>query len=797
MGLSENGYKLNVESLKSERRIHIPKRWLGLGRIVLIISVLFLASCEMLTGQKPESTESEIPPVVTQEASGHVFAEAVVVPARSVTLRFQVKGTLTDVGIAEGETVHSSDSLLRLDPTDTELAIEQAEVGVDVAKAQLAVTKAGVRVEQLAVLKAQLVAAQAAISQTLAQHDVRQAREVEADVAKAQIQIAEAEVGYRQANDAHDDTMECITISLPDGSEREICPGLGTFEEIARANMETAQASLNAAQAQVNALYGVAQAQVNEAEASIVTAQAQYNIIEAKLARAKAGSRAEEITVLEAGVQQAEATLATARAALTYTQLTAPFESTVTDVAFQEGDVVMPGDAALTLATLEHLQIETKDLTELDVVHVNEGQAVLINIDARPNVPIWGHIARIDPQSANYLGDVTYRVVIELDADTPDWLRWGMTAQIEVVEAGAEPDVVSTPDTEKTVIAEAMVEPARWSAVRFLTGGRVVAVPAETGMRVQKGDVLVQLDDTQAKLAVQEAKAALEEAQAQLTLMRAGPQPEAIAAAEARIASAKGEVSRTIALRDQLTAGMRTAQLAAAQAALKAAQAEKLQAQAALRWAEDEGNENKITQARDQLYLADIKISAAQTQLAVIPRVADAQVRNAEAGISAARAQITVAKTELALAQTGNTEEEIAVAEVAIHQAEAALAEAKVAVSRTVLTAPFDGTVTQVFVDVGDIVAPEQGVLILATLDQLQVKTTDLTELDIVHVREGQPVQMTADALPDIPLRGIVKQVEFQSVDYRGDVAYPVIITFEDDPLPELRWGMTMLVTFE
>jgi HlyD family secretion protein len=96
-------------------------------------------------------------------------------------------------------------------------------------------------------------------------------------------------------------------------------------------------------------------------------------------------------------------------------------------------------------------------------------------------------------------------------------------------------------------------------------------------------------------------------------------------------------------------------------------------------------------------------------------------------------------------------------------------------------------------VDPGDAAAAEEVVVVLATLDQLQARTVDLTELDVAQVTEGQAAVVTVDALPDVELRGRVARVGLRSEDYRGDVTYPVYVAL-DEVVPELRWGMTAVV---
>jgi multidrug resistance efflux pump len=365
---------------------------------------------------------------------------------------------------------------VRFDPTDAELAVQQAEAALAQAEAQLAQLRSRPRAEEVAVAEAQLEVAQVAISQAAAGRDQLTAGVTEADVAAAQAQLAAAQSQQLQAEDAHDATMKCFTVDLPNGKERKFCPALGTYEELARFQMNAANDALAAAEAQLAAAQGGAEAQVRAAQAAVCSAVAQRDaaqtrlaLVEAgataeeiasteaqvtqaeaalaqaavwsavaqrdaaqtRLALVEAGATAEEIASTEAQVTQAEAALAQARAALERTEIRAPFAGTVVEVSVDAGDTARPGEVVVVLATLDELQAVTVDLTELDVARVAEGQAATVTVDALPELEIPGHVVRIEKQSEDYRGDVVYPVVVELDERVPE-LRWGMTAMVEI-----------------------------------------------------------------------------------------------------------------------------------------------------------------------------------------------------------------------------------------------------------------------------------------------------------------------------------------------------------------------------
>jgi hypothetical protein len=77
-------------------------------------------------------------------------------------------------------------------------------------------------------------------------------------------------------------------------------------------------------------------------------------------------------------------------------------------------------------------------------------------------------------------------------------------------------------------------------------------------------------------------------------------------------------------------------------------------------------------------------------------------------------------------------------------------------------------------------VAPGVPVLLLADMSGWLVKTTDLTELSVVSVGVGLPVEISVDAIPDVTLTGTVTDIATVSELVRGDVVYEVTIRLDE-----------------
>ncbi len=120
----------------------------------------------------------------------------------------------------------------------------------------------------------------------------------------------------------------------------------------------------------------------------------------------------------------------------------------------------------------------------------------------------------------------------------------------------------------------------------------------------------------------------------------------------------------------------------------------------------------------------------------------------------------------------------------------------RAALANAELRAPFAGTVTNLDLKVGEFAAAGQPVVTVADLSSWVVKTTDLTEVDVVNIKEGQLVTLTLDAVPGMTFDGTVQGVSLNYTEKQGDIVYEVTVLLADHD-PVLRWGMTAQVKFE
>jgi len=354
-----------------------------------------------------------------------------------------------------------------------------------------------------------------------------------------------------------------------------------------------------------------------------------------------------------------------------------------------------------------------------------------------------------------------------------------------------------TQTVEEVVSAQGNLIPRHRADLAFRAGGRVAEVAVGEGQAVKQGDVLMRLQDDELEAGLAQAQAALDLAEANLAQLEAGARPEQIAQAEAAVRAAEATLSAVVADRDRLTGGATDAQIAAAQANLAAAQVEQKLAQDAY----DQINRAELggtleEQARFRLNAANQAVAAAQKALDEALSGSTQSIRAAQANIAVALAQRDLAQAQLDQLKNGATDPQIAAARASVAQAEAAVQAAQATLNEAMLRAPFDGTIAQVTVDAGQVIGPGFVVVSIADLDTWQVQTDDLSEVDVVKIKVGQPAKITVDAIQGVTLDGTVASITPRAETKRGDVTYTVKVDVSGDD-PRAFWGMTAQVEIQ
>jgi HlyD family secretion protein len=401
---------------------------------LLLTGLLMLATAGFLAGcggtEATETVSADDVPVVASDTDGKVVAEAVIEPDRWSELRFDVAGEVTELLVQEGDVVAEGDLLARMETTDLERAVAQAELSLGQARvrlnqAQLRLSQAQLRLEQL--------------QEPPDEADIRQAEHA-VDQATAAQKAAQLDLATVLDSTLLNETLEDAQKVFED-TQHKCEARLDMYESGEEPDywfVDQAQERLDDTRLNLDRIRQQGNTQLQDARNAVDRARQSHQEAQDALERLLEGAdpldveaAQKEIEAAQLDVEAAELGLEEANSNLEHAELVAPFASVVVGVNIDAGDAVASGQVALVLATLDRLLARTVDLTELDVARVTEGQPAVVTVDALPDVQLRGHVVRVGLQSVDYRGDVTYPVTVELDETAPE-LRWGMTAMVEI-----------------------------------------------------------------------------------------------------------------------------------------------------------------------------------------------------------------------------------------------------------------------------------------------------------------------------------------------------------------------------
>src|SRR5215208_1730414 len=341
------------------------------------------------------------------------------------------------------------------------------------------------------------------------------------------------------------------------------------------------------------------------------------------------------------------------------------------------------------------------------------------------------------------------------------WLTVLMTITLLLVsacsspaEASQEPTATVSAVTDSSgIIAEGRVEPLQYAEIAFNASGVVSEVLVQKGQAVKQGEPLIQLGD----------ESDTNYAAAQLEL-----------------------VSAQKALNDlQNTAGT---DLAQAVIDLKDAREDHEKAVDYLAYLK---NENKVPQTETRSFLVQTWKGYEyryKTKSFKGPAPED-WIVEAENDLALKKAEFDTAQRTYDRLKSGVDADQFAVLEARFEAAKAGVAAFSV-------IAPFEGVVANLKAKAGSSIQAGEIAVTVADFSSWLVKTTDLTEIDVVELTQGQPVVVTLDALPGKELQGNILSIGQSYAENQGDVVYEVVVVLTDSE-PAMRWGMTAEVKFE
>lgn len=359
-----------------------------------------------------------------------------------------------------------------------------------------------------------------------------------------------------------------------------------------------------------------------------------------------------------------------------------------------------------------------------------------------------------------------------------------------------------------TVSGTGTLLPARQIPLFFELNTTVVEILAEAGDTVREGDVIARVDAVDLQAALADAELALRGAQLAYDALTAPPREVDIAVAEAALNAARA--SYNAAAQGGTTS--EAVEIARLQVELARNQLWQTQLQMegssfSIDVSTIPGTENLPPEVIEQLNAAlsgllggslgsnpmqtQVTLNQLEQGIGVAQANFDAtQNRGPDFGaLNAGKAGVTQAQIALDRLIEGADNTQLERTAIELEQARLALEQAQSAAKRAEIIAPFDGTVTQNNLVVGQLPPAREAPVILMDLSAYYVELP-IDETDVTQVAVGQPVTLTLDALPGKTLTGIVERVSQTPTNFGQLVTYLARVRLDPTDEP-LRIGMS------
>ncbi len=359
---------------------------------------------------------------ITASGAGNVL------PGEKVTVGFQVGGVITEMKVKVGDRVGAGQVLARLDDTDAQLKLRQAELALNtyyapgaLQEAEIAHLNAKADLAEAVDALEYLISAPVYYWETnlaAAQIELARLESVNGSSAdeleKAAKAVEKAELYLKSAQNEYyaSYVWEVFPYSYVDETTEETIetylePGKDTVA-LARLKVKSAELALKDAEEYLLAL------QTGDETGQIV---------------ADAGSNL-------AKLDQARLDVEMAQVALEKTLLKAPVSGTVTELNAYAGQAIGT-TPFLTIETLDQMALRFF-VEESDIALVQAGNPVVITFEAYPDQPIDGQVTYIEPAMQSIDGSPAAAVWASLPETLNIALLSGMSAEVEVIAGQAE-----------------------------------------------------------------------------------------------------------------------------------------------------------------------------------------------------------------------------------------------------------------------------------------------------------------------------------------------------------------------
>lgn len=500
-----------------------------------LAAIVLIGIFVVVHARKAAANKPQIKTAVVERGSvtATVSANGVLQPLTTVEVKSNVGGSIVKLAVDEGDTVKAGQLIARIDPSDTQTALEQSQADlaaavskVDQAKqtltmqhdqddAQIASAQQALATSRTKLLQAQEQAkvqpilTNASIKQSRSNYQAAMAALNQTKSALIPQKVSSAQASYDQAKATFDtagsDYARQKALLAKGFVSKSAVEASGEKYDVAKAALSSAKSKLDTIKDETGEDLRSAEAKMEQSKADLDNATAnkvQDQLKQQEVASAKAAVKQAEaslrvaiaaqhndrirkgdIVQANAQVTRSQATVKNAVTQLGYTTVTAPRAGIVTKKYVEEGSIVTAGRSSALGAGSGVAIVDIADTTrmfalvsvdETDIAQIELGQDVDVTVEAYPDELFTGKVTKIAPQSVVDQNVTTIPVTVEVDL--PDArLKPGMNCTCDFT-TGRKDNVLMVPN-------EAVKQGDNGnSTVTLLVGDKQVTREIETGL---------------------------------------------------------------------------------------------------------------------------------------------------------------------------------------------------------------------------------------------------------------------------------------------------------------------------
>jgi multidrug efflux pump subunit AcrA (membrane-fusion protein) len=428
-----------------------------LGLIALLLAGLIAR--DIFIPSTPTASQVRTATVVEGTVRSSVTGTGSVEPAQQVNVGFKTAGQLVEVDVHAGDHVSAGQLLARIDPTNAQQALEQAQANLQSAIVRLNADSSPASPDQIAQLQHQVSAAQTNYTQTVNQvsfTNQQDAAAVSSDQSLIQLLALNCNVV------TYPRLQQCTQLQTDQAKQQQdSISGQKQITQAAQAITQAQDALNSATEAKPNAI-AADQASVASAQAQVDNANAAVN--QTTLTSPMAGY------VVSVTGQPGESVGASGAATATAPGSTAPQPSSASTSSNGTGS---GASSFITLSSDSGFQAVVP-FAETDAARLKANQTASATFDAINGLSLPAHVLAVSVTATVISNVVNYYATFTFDDSDPR-LKAGMTANLSVV--------VNEADNVLVVPSSAITRRGQAATVTVLqSDGTRVITPIETGV---------------------------------------------------------------------------------------------------------------------------------------------------------------------------------------------------------------------------------------------------------------------------------------------------------------------------